>query len=199
MEDSRLTLLPDQLFTPLRPALLGRLALVGQSITAENFGSVLDETMKYVIQEAINGSGGTEGSVWLFDQASESLIIAYNTGPNSQKLAGQFKQPLSSGIVSMVFSSEQPFAKNEVFNDPGQDKTLDSLLKVRTYAMIAVPFYFLEACRGVLSCVQLVPADAENIKLSGFDENHDRAFRHAASILGSLIDHWAIRKTIGLD
>lgn len=199
MEDSRLTILADPTFASMRPALHGRLALVGQSITAQNFGSILDETMKYVLHGTIERIGGTEGSVWLFDQASECLTIAYNTGPNSMKLMGQFKQPLSSGLVSMVFSSEQPFVKNEVFKNSNQDKTLDLMLKVRTYAMIAVPFYFLDACRGVVSCVQLAGSNVESTNLQGFDENHDRVFRHAGSILGRLIDHWAMRKTIGLE
>jgi hypothetical protein len=199
MDDSRLTILSDPTFAPLVPALQARLALVGRTITAQNFYSILDETMKHLLQGTFVSIGGTEGSVWLLDQSTESLTIAYNTGPNSSKLMGQFKQPLRSGIVSMVFASEQPFIENQVFKNSRQDKTLDSLLKVRTYAMIAAPFYFLDTCRGVVSCVQLAQPDVDDTSLPGFDENHDRIFRHAARTLGRLIDLWAIRRTIGLE
>jgi hypothetical protein len=147
----------------------------------------------------VEGVGATEGSIWLADQAAENLTIAYNTGPNSQKLVGKFKQPLTSGLVSMVFSSEQTFIENEVFKNAFQDKTLDSALEVRTYAMIAVPFYFLDACRGVASCVQLVSPVSEAASPKGFDGHHELAFRNAIIILGRLIEHWAIRRTIGLE
>jgi hypothetical protein len=199
MDDTRLTILADPTFAPLLPTLHGRLELVGQSITAQNFASILDDTMKHVLQKAIEGVGGTEGSVWLLDQASDSVTIAYNTGPNSGTLTGQFKQPLSSGLISMVFSMEQPFVENEVYKNSGQNKTLDSKLGVRTYAMIAVPFYFLDTCRGVISCVQLTHPDVEDKGLRGFDDNHGHVLRYASGTLGRLIDHWAIRKTIGLE
>jgi hypothetical protein len=199
MDDGRLTILPDQTLASFLPALQARLALVGRSITPQNFPSILDETMKQTLHGAIEVIGGTEGSVWLLDQTSESLTIAYNTGPNSDKLMGQFRQPLRSGLVSMVFSSEQSFVENEVFRNSRQDKTLDSMLKVRTCAMIAVPFYFLEACRGVVSCVQLSQSGVEDNSLPGFNENHESRFRTAARTLQRLIDYWAIRRTIGLD
>ena len=199
MDESRLTLLPDQTLAPLFPALQGRLAQVGSSINARNFSSILDGTMKQLVHGIVEGVGATEGSIWLADQAAENLAIAYNTGPNSQKLVGKFKQPLTSGLVSMVFSSEQSFIENEVFKNALQDKTLDSALEVRTYAMIAVPFYFLDACRGVASCVQLVSPVSETVGPKGFDGHHELAFRNAIIILGRLIEHWAIRRTIGLE
>jgi len=199
MDESRLTLLPDQSLAPLLPALEGRLAQVGHSINARNFSSILDGTMKQLLHGIVEGVGATEGSLWLVDQADENLVIAYNTGRNAQQLVAKFKQPLNSGLISMVFSSEQTFIENEVYKNALQDKTLDSALKVRTYAMIAVPFYFLDACRGVASCVQLVSPASEAASSSGFDGHHELAFRNAIVTLGRLIEHWAIRRTIGLE
>jgi len=199
MDDSRLTLLPDQSLVPFLPALQGRLAQVGHSINAQNFSSLLDGTMKQLVHGIVEGVGATEGAVWLVDRAEENLVIAYITGPNAQQLVGKFKQPLNSGLISMVFSSEQSFVENEVYKDALQDKTLDSTLHVRTYAMIAVPFYFLDACRGVASCVQLVSPESETASAKGFDGNHELAFRNAMVTLGRLIEHWAIKRTIGLE
>lgn len=199
MDDSRLTLLPDPSLAPLLPALQGRLAQVGRSINAQNFSSVLDGTMKQLIQGAVETVDASEGSIWLTDQAGENLVIAYMTGPNSYQLTGKFKQPLSSGLVSMVFSAEQSLIENEVYKNAKQNKTLDSQLKVRTYAMIAVPFYFLNACRGVASCVQLISADAESDFDKGFNDGHELAFRNAMLTLGRLIEHWAIKSTLGLE
>jgi hypothetical protein len=199
MDDSRLTLLPDPSLAPLLPALQGRLAQVGQSINAQNFSSVLDGTMKQVIHGVVGTVGATEGSIWLVDEPGEHLVIAYNTGPNAEHLVARFKQPLTAGLVSMVFSSEQSFIENEVYKNALQDKALDSKLKVRTYAMIAVPFYFLDACRGVASCVQLISPDSESESGKGFYEDQELAFRNAIVTLGRLIEHWAIKRTIGLE
>jgi hypothetical protein len=199
MDDSRLTLLPDQSLAPLLPALRGRLAEVGHSINAQNFSSLVDGTMKQLVHGIVESVGATEGAVWLVDQAAENLVIAYITGPHSQQLVGKFKQPLTSGLISMVFSSEQSFVENEVYKNALQDKTLDSTLKVRTYAMIAVPFYFLDACRGVASCVQLISQESETPNAKGFDGNHELGFRNAMVTLGRLVEHWAIKRTIGLE
>jgi hypothetical protein len=199
MDESRLTLLPDHSFAALLPALRGRLGQVAASIDALTFPSVLDGAMTQLFHSAVNGTGATEGSIWLLEQATGSLTIAYNTSPNSQKLVGKFKQPLNAGLISMVFSSEQSFIENEVYRNSMQDKTLDSLLKVRTWAMIAVPFYFLRECRGVASCVQLIPVTAEAADPKGFNGIHEAIFRNAIVVLGRLIDHWAMSRTIGLD
>ena len=198
MDETRLTLLADESFAPLLPALRARLELAGQSIVPRNFSSILDEVMRQVMHKAIEGAGGTEGSVWLADQSSESLVIVYNTGPNSEKLVGRFKQPLDSGLISMVFASEQPFVENQVFRNSNQDKSLDSMLGLQTQAMIAIPFYFLEACRGVISCVQLTRTGSGRTSPSGFDAADEAIIRNAAVILGRLIDHWALRTTVGL-
>jgi hypothetical protein len=199
MNESRLTLLPDQTLGALLPTLKGRLALVGNSIDALNFGSVLDGAMTQLFHSALNAVGATEGSIWLLEPATASLTIAYNTGPYAQLLVGKFKQPLNAGLISMVFSSEQSFIENEIYKNSAQDKKLDSLLQVRTYAMIAVPFYFLRECRGVASCVQLIPAMLEALEPKGFKGIHETVFRNAAVVLGRMIEHWAVSQTIGLE
>jgi hypothetical protein len=197
MEESRLTLLADETLRSILPALMARHSSVARSITPQNFGSILDGTMRQSFQNALEMAGASEGSLWLVDQASESLVIAYNSGPNSGKLVAKFKQPLRSGLISMVFFSEQPFIENKIFRNSLQDRTLDSMLKVRTYAMIAVPFYFLHQCRGVASCVQLIP-DA-NTQANGFRPAHEASFRNAIVTIGRLIDYWVICQTIGLE
>jgi hypothetical protein len=198
MDESRLTLLPDQTLGPLLPALQGRLLSVGRSINAQNFRSILDRAMTQLFDGVVDQVGATEGSIWLLEQ--ENLTIAYNTNPKSQQLVGKFKQPLSSGLLSMVFSSEQSFIENEVFKNNQQDKTLDSMLRVRTYAMIAVPFYFLQECRGVASCVQLIStATPEAASPKGFDGVHETMFRNGSVVLGRLLDYWVVTRAIGLE
>jgi hypothetical protein len=72
--------------------------------------------------------------------------------------------------------------------------------------MIVVPFYFLNACRGVISCVQLfnvrreadttVPVGAIPL---GFDLEKLNAIKRASLIISDLIDYRLLRITVGWD
>jgi len=152
---SRCTILPEPQFAERRELLAERLAGVARAVNPGNFASLLDPLMREVIHRGFDGVQAHEGTIWLLDKNEENLIPAYNTGPNAAKIVGQFQQPLNSGLVSMVLASEQPFVENEVYKNAHQSKLLDTALDVQTFALIAVPFYFLRNCQGVVSCVQL--------------------------------------------
>ncbi len=198
MPKSRLTLLADERFASLRPSLQERLTSAGNSITAENFDSMLDDTMRRAIQLAFGQAGADEGTVWLVDTARKNLLPAYNTGPNAEQFVAKFRQPLDRGLVSMVFSNEKPFTENEVPKNAAQDKTLDKKLNVQTLAMIIVPLYFLEACRGVISCVKLGTPGTARKDSQGFPENAQTFLVHGATTLGRLLDLHVLRITLGL-
>jgi len=199
MRQSQLSLLPAGKFVALVPELRRHLALVAESITAQNFASILDESMRRLIAVTFDQISASEGSIWLHDNSDSSLVIALNTGPNAEKLVGHFRQPLSAGIVSMVFSSEQSFVENEVYKNSQQDKSLDSMLNLRTESMIATPFYFLAECRGVITGVQLQASDTtEQALFSGFSQRDLAAVRHLAALLGRLVDDAVLRAVVGL-
>jgi hypothetical protein len=87
--------------------------------------------------------------------------------------------------------------ENDVFMNSRQSKLLDSLLGVETVALIAVPFYFLGACRGVVSCVQLRPAGVSEAKSAGFRPEHLSAVERSAAVLSRLIEFRVLSQTIG--
>lgn len=145
-----------------------------------------------------------EGTVWLLDAVGEFLVPAWNTGPNAEKLVGKFKQPLNAGLICMVFSSEQPFLENEVWKNSRQSKLLDSMLEVQTSAMVAVPFYFLRACRGVVSCVKLDKPGAdpgrkatEAGNSNGFRPEHLSHVQRATAVLSQLVELKLLSCTVG--
>ena len=154
--------------------------------------------MRQTMDFAFRQAGAHEGAVWLAEEATKSLTPVFDSGPHAQQFVGSFKQPLSSGVISMVFASEQPFVENEVFRNSRHDKSLDNLLKVQTYAMIAIPLYFLDACRGVVSCVQLKVPDSTGPNPPGFTQRDQAVVRYASTTLGRLIDHRILRATFGL-
>src|SRR5262245_27143471 len=194
---TRLNVLPDPAFLDLKTVLAERLERVAASIRPAQFASVLDPLMRQTLERGFAEAEAHEGTVWLLDQGGEFLVPAWNSGPDAARMVGQFKHPLSSGLICMVFSSEQPFLENEVWKNSKQSKLLDSLLQVQTAAMIAVPFYFLRGCRGVISCVQLRPSVPGAADPPGFRPEHLSHIQRATALLSKLLELKLLSRTVG--
>lgn len=190
-----MNILADPAFLSLKPVLSERLEQIAESLRPEQFGSLLDPLMRQTIARGFREAGADEGTVWLPDQTGEYLVPAWNTGPQAGRLVGKFKQPLNAGLICMVFSSEQPFLENEVWKNTRQSKLLDSMLEVQTNAMIAVPFYFLRACRGVVSCVQLNKPGGK--AGPGFCPEHLAHVQRATALLSQLLELNLLSRTVG--
>lgn len=193
---TRVSSLPDPAFEQLRPMLAERLERLASSIRPEQFDSLLNPLMRQVLEKGFADAGSDEGTVWLLDEAGENLVPAYNTGPQASQFVGRFKQPLNAGLICMVFASEQPFMENEVWKNSRQSKLLDTELQVQTWAMIAVPFYFLGTCRGVISCVQLKKPGSQ-AEPAGFGPRHLDLVQLAATLLSRLTEFELLSRTVG--
>ena len=200
---TRLNFLPDERFAPLRAPLTERLRRMADLITPENFSSLLDFRMANLLRDVFAAVKADEGSVWILDQPRAHLVVSYASGPHAAGIAG-FKQPLSTGIVSTSFISEQGFAENEVYRHELHSKILDERLHVTTYAMIVVPFYLLNACRGVISCVQLINVrheEGQSVPTTetppGFGMGSLDAVKRAALVLTDLINYRLLCTAIG--
>ena len=193
----RLNILPEPAFVELRPALLDRLARVGAGLQAGQFQALMEPGRAELFRKGVAEASAHEGTIWLVDAAGEYLAPVFNTGPRAEQFVGQFQQPLNAGLISMVFASEQPFLENAVLQNPEQSKLLDALLAVETTAMIAVPFYFLEACRGVISCVQLRPTGGPADGPAGFRPQHLAGIQRTASLLSQLIEYELLSRVVG--
>lgn len=195
--NTRCTILPDPRLEEIRTALREILGRVGQSIEPGNFASWLDPLMQQVLGRGFADAHAHEGTVWLVDSAEENLVPAFNTGPRAATFTGKFQQPLNSGLISMVFATEQPFVENDVGRNAQHSKQLDTLLQVQTHALIAVPFHFLKSCRGVISCVQLLPPGTAPSNLPGFSPANLEAVLRAAELLSRLLEFRILASTIG--
>ena len=202
---TRLNILPDQRLLDVRPALQEYLGRIGRGITPENFADLLDSVILGLLNDSFGRVAAHEGSIWVLDASREFLVNAYNSGPNSSKIVG-FRQPIREGIISMVVATEQGFVENEVYRNENHSKLLDDQFGMVTYAMIAVPFYFLSDCRGGVSCVQLSQAKKENGKLipleplpGGFDFESLLPVQQAASIIRDLLDLRIMQSAFGFE
>jgi hypothetical protein len=181
----------------LKLALPERLRQLAASIHAAEFRALLDPLICQSLQRGFAEVGAHEGTVWLLDEAGENLEPAYNTGPQANEFVGSFKQPLSSGLICMVFASQQPFLENDVYLDTQQSKLLDSRLRTQTHAMIAVPFHFLQDCRGVVSCVQLKAPGGNIPTPPGFKASHLEEVLRSATIVSRLIECKILSSAVG--
>jgi len=189
-------IIPDPESESLNSALAGRLRQIGSSIHASQFRTLLDPLISQTLRRGFDEAEADEGTVWLLDETGENLEPACNTGPNAEKFVGTFRQPLGSGIICMVFASQQPFLENEVSRNAQQSKLLDSRLQMQTHSMIAVPFHFLHDCRGVISCVQL-KSPGEEGEPPGFKPSHLVEVQRAAALISQLIEFRVLSRAVG--
>ncbi|HEY5753956.1 MAG TPA: hypothetical protein VIT21_12460 [Chthoniobacterales bacterium] len=184
-----LNILPDERLAELDSAARGWMRVAAGLISAESFLSFADPVMRGVLTSGFQSVGADEGTLWLSDHSRENLVAAFNSGPHGAQLAGRFKQPLTVGMLSLVFASEQPICEREVYKNQQQDSTLDRQLGVLTSSMIATPFYFAEQLRGVISCVRLKRAGSSGPDPPAFFAASIGGIELTARVLSQLIDH----------
>jgi GAF domain-containing protein len=195
----RQTHLHDGRVVAVRPLVTARARELAASAGAGGFDEIFDAMMRASFTGTLRAIGADEGTVWLLDEGRSVLVPRFNNGPHAGKFVGRFRQTLRAGMISMVVSTEQPICENEVHQNQQQDKTLDRELGLLTCAMLAVPLYFAHELRGVLSAVQLRPADVAAPEPPGFTPQHLDALQLAASVLGRLLDQQLYARALGLE
>jgi hypothetical protein len=183
----------------LRGVLLDRLEDSARAVDADVFASIAEPLWDTVLRRGFEGVGAHEGTIWLTDADGEHLVPAVNTGGHAAQLVGKFKQPLGKGIISMVYASEQPYCENDVYQSEQHDGTLNESLGLVTCALMAVPFYFASALRGVVSCVQLKQLDSEEPDPAGFSGLATSRLAETATLLERLVNHRLYSLCLGLE
>jgi hypothetical protein len=195
MSISRLGILPDEEMAIYLPRLREFLSATGRKITPEKFRLVAANYLPYLLS-VFRVHHGSEGTVWIADRNDPALVPVFNSGPHADEFVGKYRQPLTSGLISMVFSTEKSFISLSVSERADHDKSLDTRLHLNTSAMLAVPFYFLNECRGVISCVQL--QGETNAPLTPFALEDLSLLGETADMIGKLIDFALLQYFLGL-
>ncbi len=182
----------------LRALLRAHLKETADSI-GQDIENLFDVPIRRVLLDGLDRVGAHEGTVWLLDEARESLVPKFNSGPRAADFVGQFRQSLRSGMISMVVATEQPICENDVHRNRQQDRSLDSALALRTCAMLAVPFYFAGELRGVISAVQLKAAESTEPDPAGFAMDHLAHLQRTAALLSRLVEHRIFTHLIGVE
>ncbi len=192
----RFTLLPDPRFRKHLSNLVDRLNKAAKLITRETFDDFADDLILTVLTDSFSAAGADEGTLWLINPGQRELDAVFNNGPTAEKIL-KLSQSLDQGLISMVFSTGQPFCENDISENPEHDKAVDRQTGYPTNAMIAVPFYFAQECRGIVSCVRLANNPGSTPSRPGFDMASMREVSRGASLLTRLFDFKLISRIIG--
>lgn len=198
MPDGRLTVLPDLRLDAARGIVATRMDEVARELTAGAFEEFFTVTMRGALLEAFATAGAHEGTIWLLDSTERFLIPRFNNGPNAANFVGKFRQTLQTGMISMVVATQQPICENGAHRNVVHDRTLDQKLGLRTCAMLAVPLYFSNRLRGVISAVQLQPATSTEPDPPGFSPADLQSLLLAADVLERLIEHQLLTLSLGM-
>ena len=194
-----MTMLPDERLVALRPELLAALRDAAREVSGEAFADFFNAPMRSLLLDGFERAGAHEGTVWLLDDARTELIPRFNSGPHAERFVGTFRQSVRAGMIGMVAATEQAICENEVCTDKRQDRTLDEQLRLKTWSMIGVPFYYFGELRGVISCVQLVPSDPAQANPPGFSADHLHGMQLTAGVLSRLIEYRLLALCLGLE
>jgi hypothetical protein len=142
-----------------------------------------------LIEETLRRSAGRveakDAALWF---ASEShLIPLIGVGPNADGFLGNFEQPLSEGLVSLVYASGRGLCENAISENPQHSALLDQKLGHRTESMIALPLAVLGRPIGVLSCVHIRPLQSQE-PIARFDLGAMAEFEFAAACITRFIE-----------
>ena len=192
----RFSLLPDPRFRKHASALADRLDKAAKLITRETFNDFADDLITTILEDSFDAARADEGTLWLVNPGKAELDAVFNNGPTAAKIL-KHSQKLDRGLISMVFSTGQPFCENNIGENPEHDKAVDRETGFSTTAMIAVPFYFAQQCRGIVSCVQLTKKPGSVPTRDGFDMESMREVSRVASLLTRLFDFKLISRIIG--
>lgn len=132
----------------------------------------------------INADGGT---LWLLSPGAAALEAVFN--PFEPEITGK-RQPLVSGIVSLVLATGEPVCVSGVATHRSHSPAIDIALGKTTHSMIAVPFVLADSVRGVLTAVRLTCEEP-------FGDRETRIIRNQAELLAALIMQNLTHKILG--
>ena len=155
---------------------------------------LIDAPVEAAIKGLTDLVGGDSGALWITDEQRDNLVVAFCSSENSG-LVG-CSQPLSEGLISLVFASEQPICETNVYADARHSKAIDEMTGNKTDAMVAVPFYLGGVLRGVLSVVRFkVSVEGER----GFSLEQFQLVQRGAVTTERLLNLELVKVILGID
>lgn len=193
-------LMPDEVLAGLAGRVEDRVRITADVLHDRGVNGFFDATMREVLVSTFDEVGADEGTLWLADAEQESLRPVFNSGPHAEEIVERHRQPLNSGLVSMVYATEELFCEEQIYQNEEQSKKLDKKLGMLTCSMIASPFYFGGRIRGVISAVKLKSRELrEQPDPEPFGRKEVRRLSLTSKILETFFDEKLLSAAFGLD
>lgn len=186
---------PDPQLSEHAPAIERALARAAAGIAPEDFRGLIGDPGQTTLRMVMESLAADSISVWIADLEEENLIVTHSE-PDPAFIG--WHQPLSEGLTSLAYASEQPLCENQVYLNAKHSKRVDEAMKQVTAALIATPFYFGGKVQGVISCVQLKPShDAPDP--SGFTARGLNRVRRLSTVLERLVNYRLLTQILSLE
>ena len=140
-----------------------------------------------LLRDAVTATDADDGALWLVDDLKRELRPCFSIGQHCEIFLNEIRQPLTSGLISMVFFTEDSICEAEVGSRSEYCPDVDSRLGAKTKAMIAIPVFFAQRCRGVFSAV-LFEASSKTKHKEAFLHSDFEKLSQACTIWSELID-----------
>lgn len=164
-------------------------------LTPEEFRSLLGDPGMSILRSTMESLAADSISIWLADVDQKNLIVTHSD-PRKDLIG--WVQPVTEGLISLTYASEQCLCENQVYLNAEHSKKVDEAMGHVTTAMIATPFYIAGNLRGVISCVQ-VKESLEAEDPSGFSARNMNRVRRLSTVLERLVNYRLLSTLLGLE
>lgn len=185
----------DETLSEDAPAIEKAIDRAARNLAPDEFRALIGDPGLSMLRSAKESVGADSISIWLADLDEKHLVVTHSDP--EEKLVG-FKQPVTEGLISLTFASEQCLCENEVYLNSNYSDKVDEKLGHVTTAMIATPFYIAGNLRGVISCVQIKTSrSAEDPP--GFSARNMNRIRRLSTVGERLVNYRLLITLLGLE
>ncbi|MBK1831530.1 GAF domain-containing protein [Verrucomicrobiaceae bacterium R5-34] len=150
----------------------------------------IDDATSALLTEVLQRCCGvvhcSDCALWL--AGNDHLHPLLGHGPHSSRFIGDYRHPLSEGLISMVFASGQPFCENNIQANPQHSSRLDQQLGIQTDAMIVVPVISAGEMAGVITCVHTSQIDSPAENSQAFTSADMDELEFCAALVGRVLE-----------
>ncbi|MEM9016669.1 MAG: GAF domain-containing protein [Verrucomicrobiota bacterium] len=186
---------PDPELTEHASAIEQQIERAARRLTPKEFENLIGVPGRAVLRSLKEALEADALSIWLADPERKHLVVTH-TEPDPDFVG--FEQPLTEGLVSLAFASEQCLCENQVYLNENHSKRVDEARGQVTCAMIATPYYIAGHLRGVISCVQMKDSpDAPDP--SGFRARNMNRVRRTSTVIERLVNYRLLTSLLELE
>lgn len=186
---------PDPLLSEHSATIEKSLAAAAAQIGPKEFAGLIGDPGMSVLRSGMDCLKADSMSVWLANHAQTHLVVTHSE-PDRDFIG--YEQPITEGLISLAFASEQCLCENQVYLNADHSKRADEAMSQITCALIVAPFYISGTLRGVISCVQLKDS-LDDPDPPGFTARNMNRIRRLSTVMERLVNYRLLTTLLDLE